>query len=54
MVVSGKPFDDESGAVFNSGLIKHGKTFDYKFDTKGIFHYFCAVHPWQVGVIVVK
>lgn len=51
---SGQPFGNETGTYFDSGMIKPGKTFDHKFDTKGVFQYFCVIHPWQVGVIIVK
>lgn len=39
---------------FNSDVLKTGDRFAYKFDEDGIYHYFCTIHPWRVGVITVK
>lgn len=39
---------------FDSGLIKSGKTFSYKFDESGDYAYFCMIHPWANGSVTVK
>ena len=52
-VTSGTP-SGEVGAVFDSGLIAPGLTFYHIFDTAGTFDYFCMVHPWMTGVVVVR
>ena len=48
---------DEHGKViplFNSGLLKTGDEFSYKFDKPGVYHYFCTIHPWRIGIITVN
>ena len=34
--------------------LKPGEEFEYKFTKKGEFEYYCAYHPWERGVIIVK
>ncbi len=40
--------------LFNSGLLKTGDTFSYKFDKPGVYHYFCTIHPWRIGIVTVN
>jgi plastocyanin len=40
--------------LFNSPVLKTGDTFTYKFDKPGVFHYFCTIHPWRIGVVTVS
>jgi len=40
--------------LFNSGLLKTGDTFTYKFDKPGVYHYFCTIHPWRIGIVTVS
>ncbi len=47
---------DEKGNVlslFNSKALKTGERFAYKFSESGVYHYFCTIHPWRVGVVTV-
>ena len=46
----------ESGPTgeFDSGLAIAGSSFEYKSDTVGEFQYFCIVHPWTRGLIIVQ
>lgn len=54
-VTSGTIEDSESvGAVFDSSLFMAGKTFSYKFEEAGEFPYFCVVHPWMAGTVIVQ
>ena len=39
--------------AFNSGVLKPNGEFSQVFETPGTFPYFCAIHPGQVGSIVV-
>ena len=39
--------------VFDSSLFMAGTTFEHKFQKVGTFPYFCMVHPWMVGSVVV-
>lgn len=51
---SGKPSDNQSGTVFDSSLIAAGKSYTSPaFDTAGTYNYFCQVHPWMTGQIIV-
>jgi len=52
-VTSGIPANGPDG-TFDSGMIFAGKLFSYKFDSDGTFNYFCMVHPWMLGQVVVQ
>ena len=52
-ITSGKVSDNDAGSLFDSGLVKPGKTFQFTFANAGTFDYFCTVHPWMVGQVVV-
>ena len=51
-VTSGDPSAGPSG-IFDSDLVKPGKTFQHKFDSVGPTSYFCSVHPWMIGKVTV-
>ena len=40
--------------VFDSSLIMAGSSFSHTFDAVGTFDYFCMVHPWMVGTVIVE
>lgn len=40
--------------IFDSGIFKPGDNWTYKFEKDGVFTYFCTVHPWMEGTVVVK
>lgn len=51
---SGQPSDNTTGTVFDSSLIKAGGTFTSPaFNTAGTYNYFCMVHPWMTGQVIV-
>ena len=50
---SGQPSDNQTGTVWDSSLIKAGGTYSFTFQNAGDYHYFCMVHPWMTGEIVV-
>ena len=39
---------------FASGLFGQDKTFPYVFDTKGEYPYYCNIHPFMVGKVIVE
>lgn len=39
---------------FDSSLFMAGKTFSHKFEKAGEFPYFCVVHPWMTGKVIVQ
>ncbi len=51
-VTSGK--DVTADGIFDSGLITAGKTFSFKFESSGEYPYYCAVHPWMTGKVIVE
>ncbi|MDE1845514.1 MAG: hypothetical protein KGI10_09355 [Thaumarchaeota archaeon] len=40
--------------MFNSPVLRTGETFSYKFDNPGVYHYYCSIHPWRIGVVTVS
>jgi len=44
--------DDHKG--FSSAALDTDDSFSHTFATPGIYHYFCSIHPYMVGKIVVK
>ncbi|MCV0372311.1 MAG: PEFG-CTERM sorting domain-containing protein [Nitrosarchaeum sp.] len=51
-VTSGTP---EKGPdnIFDSGLFPPGSSFSFQFRQTGNFPYFCIVHPWMTGEVIV-
>jgi predicted secreted protein with PEFG-CTERM motif len=39
---------------FDSSLVIAGSSFSHKFDKVGEYPYFCMVHPWMTGVVIVQ
>jgi len=52
-VTSGTGADGSDG-VFDSSLFMAGATFSHSFEEAGTYDYFCMVHPWMVGEVVVQ
>ena len=50
---AGSPADGPTGE-FDTGLLMAGGSFEWSPDTVGEIPYFCMVHPWMVGLIVVQ
>ncbi|MEW6043119.1 MAG: plastocyanin/azurin family copper-binding protein [Thermoproteota archaeon] len=48
--------DDKGNVIplFNSKALDTGERFVHKFDEAGVYHYFCTIHPWRVGVVTVS
>ena len=51
-VTSGTPTEGPSG-VFDSSLVMAGSSFSHTFEDAGSFDYFCMVHPWMQGMVMV-
>jgi len=49
----GNPTDGLTGP-WDSSLIMAGGSFSYTADTAGTFDYFCMVHPWMEGTLIVE
>jgi len=52
-VTSGSASGGPDG-VFDSNLFAAGTTFSHTFEEEGTFDYFCMVHPWMVGSVMVE
>jgi plastocyanin len=52
-VTQGNP-QQGPGGYFDSSLLSPGASFERGFPDKGEFEYFCVVHPWQIGKIIVE
>ena len=48
--------DVKTGPIgqFDSGLFMAGKSFSFTFETKGQYPYYCQVHPWMTGKVIVE
>ena len=52
-ITSGTAVDGPDGH-WDSSLVMAGSTFSHMFDEAGTFDYFCMVHPWMAGSVVVS
>ena len=52
-VTAGSAADGPSG-VFDSSLFMAGTSFSFVFEEAGTYPYFCMVHPWMEGIVVVQ
>jgi len=51
-VTSGIPEDGPDG-LFDSSLFLGGDTFSHTFTEAGEYQYFCQIHPWMTGTVIV-
>tara|TARA_B100001175_G_scaffold77791_1_gene64946 strand:- start:1029 stop:1589 length:561 start_codon:yes stop_codon:yes gene_type:complete len=51
-VTSGSPADGPDG-IFDSSLMMVGDSFEFPFEEEGTFDYFCMVHPWMSGTVII-
>jgi len=51
-VTSGNAADGPDGN-FDSSTLRAGYSFSHTFRTSGDYPYFCIVHPWMVGTVIV-
>ncbi len=51
-VTSGNPQEGPDG-TFDSGIIMSGDTFSHTFTEVGNYQYFCTIHPWMTGTVIV-
>ena len=43
-----------SNGIFDSGSFKPGQSWIHSFAHPGTYSYFCTIHPWMEGVVVVQ
>jgi plastocyanin len=53
-VTSGSLESGNIGIDFGSGFLPAGKTFQHTFDSTGTFDYFCTIHPFMTGKVIVS
>lgn len=53
-VTSGDIEKDGPDGHFDSSLFMAGKSFSHVFEEAGEFPYFCLVHPWMKGTVIVQ
>ena len=53
-VTSGAAADGPDGVFDSSLMMANGPSFSYTFDAAGTYDYFCMVHPWMAGTVVVE
>lgn len=41
-------------ASFGSKIISPHETYSYTFGRTGVYPYFCTLHPWMTGMVIVK
>ena len=47
-------FYDEPTDLFDSGYLDPYQSFSFTFDTVGTYDYYCTLHPWMEGQVVVE
>jgi plastocyanin len=52
-VTSGQPSDSLTGTLFDSSFIHSGQSFKFVFNDTGSYDYYCQLHPWMAGNIIV-
>ena len=45
---------DEPSDLFDSGHLDPEQKFIVSFDDRGTFDYFCTLHPWMAGKVIVE
>jgi len=50
--MGGDKFGEPTG-YFESGRFMEGDSWSFTFNETGLFSYFCTIHPWMEGVIIV-
>jgi len=53
-VTSGSATDGPDGVFDSSLIMAGGASFSHTFDTAGTYDYFCMVHPWMQGTVMVS
>jgi plastocyanin len=53
-VTEGNPSGNTPSNGFDSGILSPGQTFKHAFDKSGTVGYFCRLHPFMLGQVMVK
>lgn len=52
-VTSGTPDDGPDGIFGGSDFLAPGQSYQFKFDKKGQYPYYCLIHTWMTGTVLV-
>lgn len=52
-VTSGTPSDGPDGIFGNTDFLNPGQSYQFTFDKKGQYPYYCVIHPWMTGIVLV-
>ncbi len=47
-------FYDTPSELFDSGHLDPFESYTFTFDTVGTYDYFCTLHPWMMGQVIVE
>ena len=47
-------FYDDQSDLFDSGHLDPNQIFAVTFEEEGTFDYFCTLHPWMMGKVIVE
>jgi plastocyanin len=47
-------FYDEPNELFDSGYLDPQQSFTFSFEDIGTYNYFCTLHPWMKGQVIVQ
>ena len=53
-VTEGNPSGNTPSNGFDSGILSPGQTFKHAFDKPGTVSYFCRLHPFMLGQVMIK
>lgn len=42
-----------TGSTFNSGVIRTGQSYEFRFTEPGVYNYICSIHPTMRGTVTV-
>ena len=51
--VTSGTYENPNG-MFDSGYLDPNESFSVKFEESGTFDYFCTLHPWMKGKVIVE
>jgi len=47
-------FYDDPNELFDSGYLDPQESFTFSFEDVGTYNYFCMLHPWMKGQVIVQ
>lgn len=44
----------KANGIFDSGRFMPGESWSYTFEDSGTFSYYCTIHPWMEGILIIE